>query len=236
MAPLTYDASLEDGLRKHAAYCRQNRFQGHQEEKEKPGYTPEGAKAGVTSVLSYPPWPEPLLEQVRDQLHTLYHRSALLAGGLTRSAMIQADGMFGMRVAQDDEAPLYLAPVVFPPHGMTGAPRRFHPMGEHPPPFDGFRPFKAYGTSVGVYSTNLLGMDELASVPVLALEGPLGPVAGLLHYPGHAPKAAPVDYLANVALNPLEPLLPETLYRARARVPMPVGPPFTYEWEFTTGK
>jgi hypothetical protein len=236
MAPVAYDSSLEDGIRKHAAYCRRNRYQGHHEEKDKPGYTPEGAKAGVTSVLNYPPWRESLIVQMDDLLHTLYHRSALMAGGLVRSALVQADGMFGMRVGQDDEAPHHLAPLVFPPHGMTGAPRMFHPPGENPPPFDGFRRFQAYGTSVGVYSTNWIGMDELKFVPELVLEGPMGPVQGHFHYPGKVPKGVPVDYLANVALTPLQPLLPETLYRVRARIAMPVGPPFSYEWEFTTGK
>jgi len=239
--PLVHDAALEEGIRRHASYCRRNGYQGHDEEKSKPGWSAEGEEAGRSSVLNYPGPRATLLDEVATQLATLYHRNGVLAGGLVRSALVLQEGMFGMRTAVDPDAPLALAPVLFPPHGMEDAPRRFHPPGEHPPPWEGGIAAGNRGPSVGVALPELRWVEELPGVPMVLVEPAKGTaLAGDFHYPGRAPSRVQKDNFTAIALTPTSPLAPATLHRARVLVPLPVGeddPPaaFEYEWEFTTG-
>ena len=178
---------------------------------------------------------------MQTQLDTLYHRNGVLAGGLARSCLVLADGMFGMRVTTDDAAPLASAPVVFPPHGMEQAPRRFHPPGEHPPPWDGPIAAGNRGTSIGAAIPALRFENELSAEPLLVVEPPRGgPLSGDFHWPGRNPPQAQKDNFTAVALTPTSPLAAEALHRARIRVPLPVDEEgrarvFEYEWEFTTG-
>jgi len=237
MRPLRYDAALEDGLRKHASYCRRNSFRGHEEDRARQGFTPEGAEAGLGSVLNYPFGSSTFLQEAEVQLSTLYHRNQVLAGGLVRSAMVRHEGMFGMRTSTDPEAGLLEAAVAFPPHGMEDAPRRFHPDGEIPAPWEGS--LRNPGVAVSILLPALHWNPDLPSPPELVVEGPRGPVAGRFHHPGRAPKGVPKDNFGNVALVPSEPLPPLTLFQARVRVALPElegGGTFEYRWEFTTGR
>ena len=239
--PADYDPAFEDGIRKHAAYCRRNGFQGHEEEKARAGWTAEGAEAGMNSVLSYPGGRTSFVAEVETQLATLYHRHGVLAGGLARSALVMSEGMFGMRIARDRETPLASAPVVFPPHGMEEAPRRFHPPGEIPAPWEGPISAGNRGPAIGVALPRLRWCEALPAPPALVVEPPKGsPLDGDFHYPGRNPSKVQKDNLECVAITPTAPLAATTTYRARIRVPLPAvsgGPPeaFEYEWEFTTG-
>ena len=235
--PASYDQSLEDGIRKHAAYCRRNGFQGHEEDRARPGWTAEGAEAGLNSVLAYPGGRASFLDEIETQLATLYHRHGVLAGGLARSALVISEGMFGMRVAREPDGPLTRAPVVFPPHGMEDAPRRFHPPGEVPPPWEGPMSAGNRGPAVGAALPRLRWCEALPGEPVLVVEPPKGaPLEGDYHYPGRSPSKVQKDNFECVALTPTVPLAASTTYRARMRVPLPAvsgGPPeaFEYEWD-----
>jgi hypothetical protein len=55
IGPLTEDARINDGCNKHNAYQQQNGTSGHDEDPNKPGYTPEGRDAGALGILSSGP-------------------------------------------------------------------------------------------------------------------------------------------------------------------------------------
>jgi hypothetical protein len=236
--PVVHDPALEDGLRRHASYCLRNSYRGHDEDPSRPGYTAEGAEAGRGAVLNYYFGPTSVLREMEIELATIYHRNQVLAGGLSRTALVLHEGMFGMRTTPDPDAPLAEAAVVFPPHGMEGAPRRFHPDGEIPAAWEGR--IRAPGTAVGLLLPAVYWNPDLPGPPILHLvAGPKAePVPSRFHHPGRAPSGVPRNNFGAVARIPEAPLAPSTLHRARVRIPLPEiegGGAFEYEWEFTTG-
>lgn len=94
LSAVRLEEKLSVGCQKHAEYLVRNldeaRTKGlgiHEEFKDLPGYTPEGAKAGQASVIAVLPDPS---ESVSNWLATLYHRIPLLNPRLKRIGYGQA--------------------------------------------------------------------------------------------------------------------------------------------------
>lgn len=87
LKPVVFDARMSDDLNLHLRYVLLNHGSPaiagllvHQEDPSLPGYTPEGANAGIKSNLST----RPVQNTVDSYLNTLYHRTPILSPKLTR--------------------------------------------------------------------------------------------------------------------------------------------------------
>ncbi|MDJ0521313.1 MAG: hypothetical protein QNJ90_04490 [Planctomycetota bacterium] len=237
--PLGYDASLEDGMRKHAAYLARHGGEAHAEDPAKPGYTPEGERAAKSSIIGH--GDTSMFSAMKMHLATMYHRTRPLQPGLMRTAMVFHQGTFLFDVFTHRGGPQKDALLVFPPHGAANVRVRFHEQGESPMPVvgvpaDGNR----LGTAVNVFSEPLRTATKLASRPRLTLRRDgrrTRPLEGRLQYPGHAPSArAGISNRGSVAFIPVAPLRSRSRYRAEARIVLPGGAVFDYRWWFETGR
>ena len=246
LLPLKYDDTLERGMKLHVDYLVRNNRYSHYEDPRLPGYTKEGAQAGLTSVIGK--LKKTHVEGITSQLTSLFHRSSCLAPELEASAMILDRTHFMCSTKLEVRSPLRGRPLVYPAHAMTNVPCEFNIAGESPLPFEGEAAHNTRGTAIGVRFAQLYYARSLPAEPTFTLEArPPGAqwheVRCDLYYPGKTPRSAgvPVSYLGHVALIPKQHLAPRTLHRARIAMPLPKGATagdeastFIYEWEFTT--
>lgn len=175
LAPVEWDAQWASDGARHANYLVVNHglpettgLERHNEYDYLPGYTPEGAAAGVRSNLSATP-PRTAVDRF---LNTLYHRTPMLRPGLKTVGIgwaddgtVQATVMtFGTNVKSDE------FPVAYPPNDATDVPWAFL-MAESPYPLpddaptSGYPVTLAYGEAiVDVVATLYDG--EMREVPV----------------------------------------------------------------------
>jgi len=244
LLPLVYDPALEAGMLKHAAYVDANDAYGHGEDPRKPGYSREGATAGMTSVIgglkrSY-------VDGMDSQLRTLFHRRSCLAPELAGSAMVLHKTIFMASTRVHVAGPLRGKPLVYPAHGMVGVPCGFNIAGEVPMPAPGPREFNKLGFAVGVYLPQwrrraALSGEVAFTLTRLSDRGRPTPVRGAVYHPGNVPDVRGVqrDYGGLVAFIPAAHLAPNRTYEAHLRAPIdgPAGRAiwFEYRWRFTTG-
>ncbi len=81
--PGVFDPALTPSCQKHADYLKQNKLAAHEEDPSLPGYTKEGALAGVSSNITF----EGKKDAVNGMLGTLYHRMAMLHSGYSTLAV-----------------------------------------------------------------------------------------------------------------------------------------------------
>lgn len=72
--PGVFDPALTSACQKHADYLKLNKLAAHEEDPKLPGYTKEGALAGMSSNISF----DGKTTAVSGMLSTLYHRAAML--------------------------------------------------------------------------------------------------------------------------------------------------------------
>ncbi len=243
-----YHAELEGPMRAHANYLALNHAMGHEENAGSPGYSAEGNDAGTTSLLGW--GRKTYLGGVQGQLATLIHRSGALSPNMSGSALLLSQGTFFLSWSKIASSPLSGRVLVYPPHGMTNVACRSELAMESPCPVDDRN--KPLGTAVGIFTHSLIFANSPAEKPTLTLvpldaAGNAGPaVEGEFHYPGRGAGGS-TSTMGNIALIPGSPLRPETRYRATISALLPKGSgsgaaargdsvPFTYEWEFETGK
>lgn len=92
--PVVIDPALSDACEKHSLYCAEN-GETDEEEKEKPAFTPEGARAGAAAVMSEA---KTMKEAVEHWLDTFFHRVEMLNPGLMTVGMGLVNGHATMDV------------------------------------------------------------------------------------------------------------------------------------------
>lgn len=150
---LTEEPAWSTGCAKHMAYSALNGL-GHFEDPSAPGYTPDGAEAGETSVLSWPavePFPRgrPLGLWARAP----YHQLQVLDPRLRRTGFSKGclNTIAGLVDAWPDET-VVVPPKLYawPGHGAKAVPRAIDACSERPSD-----PFTDVGWSCGSVGTAL---------------------------------------------------------------------------------
>lgn len=90
LPPVGLDESLTAGCEAHAHYCAKNGL-GHAEERSKPGFSPEGDRAGRASVVGTG---ANAAEGLHGMFQTLFHRNSFLWPGLTQVGVGCAEGQY----------------------------------------------------------------------------------------------------------------------------------------------
>lgn len=258
LPPVELGEDLTDGAQKHADYLVKNDghpstrgLGAHNEDPNLPGYTAEGARAGMQSDIgrSAPP------QAMKGMLGTFYHRMPLLHPDLRRIGIGYAtvsggndgggegagEGRGGRRWGgggwargwcvidysgkgeKDDKAPRVVA---YPPEKATGVQLSFD--NEEPDPLPPGEDREA-GMPVTV------GFVDGETVTDAAVELRAGGVKvdGYLSSPE---KPARPDFPnEGICFIPKDPLSPNTKYSVKVTAKVNGGE-FVKEWEFTTGK
>jgi uncharacterized protein YkwD len=244
LKPVTLSEALSDGAQKHCEYLVRNEghpategLKAHEEDKSLPGYTPEGAKAGMQSDLGHSEPPQ----SMRGMLGTFYHRIPLLHPELREVGIGYAEGKggegrrwgggghcaidFSGKIAEKDpKSPRVIA---YPAEYQRGVARSFG--GENPDPIP---PGEDRETGMPITLT-FFDSPKLADVVMevraagVALDGYLSTPAKPAR--SDFPNEDTVCFIAKDHL-------PESA-KIQVKVTAVVnGEPFAKEWEFTTGK
>jgi hypothetical protein len=129
--PVTMDDKLSKGCQLHCEYLAKNKAQGHEEDQKKPGYTAEGAQAGMSSCVHYR---EPL-EAVDGWMNSVYHRTPILNPGLQRVGLgyAKSEGSYcALDVKRGVAGGRWPDAIIYPPDKAKGVPTSF--AGESPSP------------------------------------------------------------------------------------------------------
>jgi hypothetical protein len=241
---VTLDPVISDGAQKHVEYLARNcaapTLDAHHEDPSLPGYTPEGAKAGMSSVIYF--GLDSLEEAVDGWMSTVYHRVGIIEPSLTRVG-------FGFAFAPGCGVRTYGALDVVSGIGgndTTGVvlyPGRSQPSvpvnlgSEIPNPMDEVtRGIDQYG--LGYPITVLFPRDATLSFYSARLVSDSGEEMALYKL-GPAPlNAGPVRCNCMLNLVPTRPLVPNTTYTVvvAGLVEYSGGPPqvFVETWTFST--
>jgi hypothetical protein len=221
---VTIDQALSEACNKHCEYMEKNGGLTHEEEKDKPGYTAEGAAAGARSCIGE----EGPVESVHLFYATFYHRLPLIqpstkAIGVGSSAKYAAvDGL-----TRRDQRP-WIYPVIVPAPNTY-----FHPTlfaHEAPSPL----PEGAPPAGFPITLTFLTGKITDANVE-LRLKDERGPVLPLyLSSPEHPANPKRPDNRMTICAIPKSPLSPRTTYWVRATYKLD-GDAREHVWKFNTG-
>jgi hypothetical protein len=141
LAPVALDIERCDGCRKHARYLKLNGDSprtplenSHDEEKGKPGYTPEGHEAALRTCISHDPDPGVAIgEQTRTLFHRLWYLGPSEAGfavGSKKGSRVAGVPGYCVIWGAMPRVPAGGRPVVVPGPGQTGVPRAC--KGEYP--------------------------------------------------------------------------------------------------------
>ena len=143
--PVELDAELSRGAQLHAEYLVINEgkketkgLDAHHEVEKLPGYTPEGARAGVASDIGFGTPPS---EMVDGWNGTFYHRLPLLRANLKKVGVGYIPGgkwrhfsVLDVVSGLEGELPEERSVIVYPPDGATGIPASFHNELPNPVP------------------------------------------------------------------------------------------------------
>ncbi|MHC4601277.1 MAG: CAP domain-containing protein, partial [Planctomycetota bacterium] len=245
-APLTWDEKLAKGCLLHIRYCIENKYAGHFQDPEKPGYTAEGAAAGAASVLGFNN--KDPRKSVLEMLRTAYHAAAVIDPRVKTSAWVIEDEVFcwdvgrGRVKTRRAEGSEYRKDVLslWPPHGAEGVYTNFNPDGEAPMPVRdketrwrknlGQVAFVKVGEAEGEGFYNLVLTDPRGGNVEGFLTTPLRPV-----YTG---QVKGVHFRKNgglVCLAPKKWLKPRTKYTATLYEGDFYKKKLIFSWSFTTG-
>ncbi len=236
-APVKLDEELSKGCLAHAEYMKANKdhpsqkgLGAHDEDPKLPGYTPEGAKAGKSSDISFS---EPVAS-IDGLMATLFHRVPLLEPGLDRIGFGAASGDDAWYVVVDVMSGVKGGkkppgkgpqPVLFPRDKQKDVPLEFG--GEMPNPIPEDRDGRA-GFPVTAQFPQGIPVKE-ASVGLRDAEGKL--VECWVSTPE---KPADARYQRNtVCAIPKDVLKPGATYTMSMAAKVG-GKPWSAEWKFTT--
>src|SRR3989338_1352822 len=93
MLPVKRNTSLDYGCELHAEYMRLNDEMTHYEDESKPGYTEEGAAAGVQSVITYQYY-NSIISALDLWIEAPYHRFSLLYPELISIGWAMSDALY----------------------------------------------------------------------------------------------------------------------------------------------
>ncbi len=238
VGPVTHDAALDAGCRRHADYYRVNPTHlGHREEPGADGYTAAGDRAARSSVLSFG---DALGTGIRAWEPGPYHRIALLDPRLTSTGFWSEFGLSCMavtRVTDELRTPAATA-YTYPVHGQRGVPVAFW-CAEIPNPCEAV-PGNDGNSPTGFNVTVQFNGPWLAQQSVAVTTASLTPAGG-----GPVPLTVQTrDEIlrGGIVLIPHEPLALGTTYvataqgtiRAIADDGVSTSHPFAVRWDFST--
>ncbi|MFH1709356.1 MAG: hypothetical protein ABIF71_15770 [Planctomycetota bacterium] len=244
LTPRPEDPALSADLQKHCQYMQANSTLRHDEDKNAPGFTAEGNKAGLRSILSQGTPPPDI---AYNMVQTYLHRLDVLRPDTTAFGAGFAGGFGGIdgRTTLILKPPAAYWPVLCPAPEQTGCGLNF--QNEMPDPCPGD---KSAGLPITVYfntdkldlkswKLTAIGSADAANARPTA-PGTRQPAAApetvpcYEHWPGHGPAADLTKFEKVVCLIPMDPLKPNTRYRVTMTV-MVDTTPWERTWEFATG-
>lgn len=238
LTPRPEDEKLSADLQKHCKYMAMNNTLTHPEDKGKPGYTEEGHKAGMRSILGQGSGPDRVAEGMVD---TYFHRQdvirpgALAFGVGVEGAFTGIDGRSNMTKVKDS-----VWPVLCPVPGQSGVNTTYGREAPDATPGD-----PAAGYPITVYfGTSALKLKEykLTMLPPGAMQLPptvkLPPGTPVECYPFDPTQGASPDmtkYQACVCIIPKDPLKVNVDYEVSMTVDV-AGKPWSRTWRFSTNQ
>lgn len=240
LPPVELGKELSDGAQKHADYLITNAAHpstkglgGHQEDPSLPGYTEEGARAGMQSDIGGSPPPQAM----KGMLGTFYHRIPLLHPDLRQVGIGYAKGAetgrwggggrcvidYSGKGEKDEKAPRVVG---YPPDKATGVQLSFD--NEEPDPIP-----RGEDPECGMPVTLAWVDGESVTDADVELRADGVKVDGYLSSPE---KPARADFPNEaVCFIPKNPLSANTKYHVKVTAKVN-GEAFVREWDFTTGK
>jgi|SRR5579862_742564 len=236
LTPRPEDVTLSADLQKHCKYMEMNKTLTHPEDKGKPGYTDEGNKAGLRSILGQGSPPDRIAEVM---VGTYFHRQDVIRPG-TLAFGVGVDGAFtGIDGRSKMTAvPETAWPVLCPVPGQSGVGTTY---GKEAPDATPGHPSAGYPITVYFGTSNLKLKDhKLTAMPPGSLQAPPGtklpPGTPIDCYPFDPAQGASPDmtkYQACVCLIPKDPLKVNVDYEVSMTVEV-AGKPWSKTWRFST--
>jgi hypothetical protein len=236
LAPRPEDVKLSAELQKHCKYMAMNNILTHGEESGKPGYSEEGSRAGMRSILGRGSSADTV---AAGMVGTYFHRQDVIRphtmafGVGIEGAFTGIDGRSNM-----GQAPAQYWPVLCPVPGQSGVGTTYNRESPDATPGD-----TSAGYPITVYfGTQRLKLKEgtLKALPPGAAQLPPGaksppgtPVDCYLFDPQQGASADTTRYQAAVCLIPKDPLKVNVDYEVSMTVDVN-GRPWSKTWRFST--
>jgi len=236
LTPRPEDERLSADLQKHCKYMEMNKTLTHPEDKGKPGYTDEGNKAGMRSILGQGSPPDRIAENM---VGTYFHRQDVIRPGTlafgvgVEGAFTGIDGRSSMT-----KVPEHAWPVLCPVPGQSGVGTTYGKEAPDATPGD-----NSAGYPITVYfGTSALKLKEhrLTALPPGAMQAPAGaklppgtPIDCYAFDPGQGASADMTKYQACVCIIPKDPLKVNVDYEVSMTVDV-AGKPWSRTWRFST--
>jgi hypothetical protein len=235
--PVEWDGDMAKGCHLHARYCAVNDYGGHDEETGNPGYSKEGARAGVESVVGSR-YSAPRMA-IAEQLDTAFHCSKVIHASLEKTAFALVETRFvmnterGRRWGFDEKRIGTRGPVKFfwPPHGAQDVSPSFNEAGEIPMPEPG-RETEWLNSKGRAVFAHVGGEGRFR----IELEDPRGAIVPGTHTSPQDPvsgKFIPGNF-GLVCLLPDAPLSLNSWHRARVYELSDAGESPVFSWRFRT--
>ncbi|MHC4505583.1 MAG: CAP domain-containing protein [Planctomycetota bacterium] len=232
LTPRPENAKLSAELQRHCAYMAKNGKLQHHEEKGKPGYSPEGHKAGMRSILGM----GTAAGRVADMMvRTYFHRQDVIRPH-ARGFGVGYEGRYSGIDGRSDLDKSYKVtwPILCPAPDQDGITLRYCKEAPDATPGDGSAgyPITAY------FATRKLKLTKYSLKPVQVTRR--GSVAGAEidcyeFDPAKGASAGMTGYQRCVCIIPKDPLQGGTLYEVTLEVDVD-GTPWTKTWRFSTGR
>lgn len=229
LTPRPENPQLSADLQKHCRYLEGTGKLAHPEDKNIPGYTPEGHAAGMRSILGMGTAAEALATVM---VATFYHRQDVIRPNTSAFGVGYADRFGGIDGRTDLDKKLPVAwPVLCPAPQQTEVPLAFAP--ESPDPIAGDReagfPVTAYFGSAKLKLT-------AGSLAPLGPDGKPGPAVDCYRFDaGQGGDPSFNRFQRVVALIAKDPLRAKTTYQVRLAVEVD-GQAQELDWKFATGR
>jgi hypothetical protein len=198
----------------------------HPEEKNKPGYSPEGHEAGQRSILSAG---SPADRVAFGMVRTYFHRIDVIRPDMAAFG-VGYEGRFGGidgRSGRLEKAPPALWPVLCPAPGQDQVPLEYGKEAPDATAGDG-----AAGFPITVqFNTDRL---KLSGCTLRLVSGAGGSIPCYLFDPNTGAANGMTAFLRCVCAIPRDPLQPSTEYEVKMEIEVD-GTPWTRTWRFTTG-
>ena len=232
LTPRPENAELSAELQKHCAYMAKNGSLQHNEEKGKPGYSPEGHKAGMRSILGMG---TPAGRVADMMVRTYFHRLDVIrpqARGFGVGYEGRYSGIDG-RSDLDRSCPVRW-PILCPAPDQEGITLRYCKEAPDATPGDGSAgyPITAY------FGTRKLKLTKYSLRPVQVTRrgSKAGDEIDCYEFdPGTGASSRMTGYQRCVCIIPKDPLQGGTTYEVTFEVDVD-GMPWTKTWRFSTGR
>lgn len=235
LTPRPEDPALSADLQKHCRYMAKNNTLTHPERPGKPGYTPEGHKAGMRSILSSG---SPADRIARGMVNTYFHRQDVIRPATTGFG-VGYEGRYG---GIDGRTALEKVPsgwtVVCPVPDQEDVGLRYGKEAPDATPGDPAAgwPITAYfdtrSLKLTAHSLRALAPAGTRIPPGVKVPGEA--VDCYVYDPKTGASASMTGFQKAVCIIPKDPLKPNTLYEVTLKVDVS-GSPWERTWRFSTG-